>query len=78
MFKKINLITNFNSENIFQVIKDDIKKISHFSFKNITEIIKKNNKIGDLNIILYLQTNTNENDYIKKIIKETKKKIIKQ
>jgi FkbH-like protein len=74
MFKKINLITNFNSENIFQVIKDDIKIISHFSFKNIIEVIKKNNRIEDLNIILYLQTSTNENDYIKKIIKETQKK----
>ena len=77
MYKKINIISNFNSENIFQVINNNKDKFYHYNFKNIIGILKKNKKISDLNIILFLQTNLNENEQVKNIIRLLQKKFIK-
>ena len=79
MLKKINLITNFNSENIFQMMKNTEKKIKHFSYNNILDILNNNNNIDDVNIIIFLQTNSIEISYLKKLqnFHKKKNKIIK-
>ena len=66
MLKKINLITNFNSENIFQMMKNTEKKLNIFH-NNILDILNNNNNIDDVNIIIFLQTNSIEISYLKKI-----------
>tara|TARA_Y100001970_G_C14166027_1_gene821347 strand:+ start:89 stop:1675 length:1587 start_codon:yes stop_codon:yes gene_type:complete len=77
MFKKFNLISNFNSENIFQIIREDEKKLKHFSFCNVLDVLNKNKKEENINIILFLQTNSHENNYLNKIIKFSQNKNVK-
>lgn len=77
MLKKINLISNFNSENIFQIMKNTEKKIKHFSYNNILDLLNKNNNIDDVNIIIFLQTNSIEISYLKKITEFSQQKKIK-
>ena len=77
MLKKINLITNFNSENIFQMMKNTEKKLKHFSYGNILDVLNKNNNGEDVNIIIFLQSNSIEINYLKKISEFSQQKKIK-